>query len=92
MSFTQMKTYLFLLGSHHLRPAILFICLWRSVSGAMLLQTPLHAIYGAPANLQTTVNGGRVYAGLEELNDLLLHIGILLATARHACVLRRVEL
>lgn len=58
----------------------------------MLLQAALHAINRAPADLQTTVNSGGVYAGLQELYDLLLHIGTLLATARHVESVLRWEL
>jgi hypothetical protein len=53
----------------------------------MLLQTAFHAVDGAPADFQTAVDGGGVYAGFQELDDLLLDMGALLAAAGHCiCV------
>lgn len=77
------KSYLLLLNGQHLRPSILLIRLRWGVSGAMLLQATLHAIDAAPSHLQSAVDGGGIDAGFEKLDDLLLDIGTLLATARH---------
>lgn len=49
----------------------------------MLLQAALHAVNGAAANFQAAVDGGGVYAGFQELDDLLLDLGALLAAAGH---------
>jgi hypothetical protein len=77
------KSYLLLLSAQHLRPSILLIRLRWGVSGAMLLQATLHAIDTAPPDLQTAVDSGGINACFEELDNLLLHICALLATARH---------
>jgi hypothetical protein len=75
-----------LLSAQHLRPSILLIRLRWGVSGAMLLQATLHAIDTAPSHFQPAVDSGGIDPGFEELDDLLLYIGALLATARHgAC-------
>jgi hypothetical protein len=82
-SLLRTTTYLLLLNSHDLRPAILLIRLGRSVRGAMLLQTSFHAIDRAAADFQAAVDGCWVDAGFEEFDDLLLHVGGLFATAGH---------
>lgn len=45
----------------------------------MLLQTSLHAIDAAPADLELAVDGGGIEAGLEQFLDLLLDFDGLLA-------------
>lgn len=74
-----------LLGGHDFRPAILLVGLRRGVCGPMLLQASLHAVYRAPPDLQTAVDGGGVYACFQELDDLLLDMVALFATAGHVC-------
>jgi hypothetical protein len=76
-------TYLLLLSSHDLRPAILLIRLGGRIRGAVLLQTSFHAVDRAAADFQAAVDGCRVDAGFEELDDLLLHVGSLFAAAGH---------
>ena len=77
------KTYSFLLGSHDLGPAILLVRLRWSIRRSVLLQAAFHAVDGAPADFQAAVDGGEVYACFQELDDLLLDLGALLAAAGH---------
>jgi len=49
----------------------------------MLGKTSLHAIDGAPADFQSSVDSGGIYPCFQKLDDLLLNVGILLATTRH---------
>lgn len=49
----------------------------------MLLETSLHAVDGASTNFQAAVDGCRVDAGFEKLDDLLLHRVALFAAAGH---------
>lgn len=49
----------------------------------MLLQASLHAIDGAPTDLQAPMNGGRVEARLQKFFDVLLDLRRLLASAWH---------
>ena len=80
------KTYSFLLGSHDLGPAILLVRLRWSIRRSVLLQAAFHAVDGAPADFQAAVDGRGVYACFQELDDLLLDLGALLAAAGH-CLL-----
>lgn len=77
------QTYKLLLSSHDLGPAILLVGFRRGVCSSVLLQTAFHAVDGAPADFQTAVDGGGVYAGFQELDDLLLDMSALLAAAGH---------
>ena len=54
----------------------------------MLLQATFHAIDAAPPDLQTAMDGGGIHPCFEEFDDLSLHIGTLLAAARHVCNLQ----
>nr|POF13340.1 hypothetical protein CFP56_10487 [Quercus suber] len=82
----QSQTNQFLLGRQHFRPAVLLVEFDRHIRCAMLLQTAFHAIDRASADLQFTVNGGRIETGLEKLFDAGLHLGRLLPGPRHVGV------
>ena len=77
---------MFLLSSHDLGPAILLIRLRRGIRRSVLLQAAFRAVDGAPADFQAAVDGRGVNACFQELDDLLLDLGALLAAAGH-CVL-----
>ena len=74
---------MFLLSSHDLGPAILLVRLRWSIRRSVLLQAAFHAVDGAPADFQAAVDGRGVYACFQELDDLLLDLGALLAAAGH---------
>lgn len=85
------STYQLLVGSQDFRPTILFIQLLGHVVCAMLLQASLHAINGAPAHFEATMNRSGIKARLEQLFYLLLDLWCLFARARHFAILNAIR-
>lgn len=71
--------YQLLLRRKYFRSSIFLVHLRRHVIRSMLLETSLHAIDAASADLELAVDGGRVEASLEEFFNLLLDLDRLLA-------------